>query len=731
MLFCRRLLLSLLSVVGLVYGFGALQAQSATATTTTPAFSTVVVFGDSLSDTGNIAHITDQQYHVRYPGDNVLLGIDYTDGRFTDGTDTQPAAKAYLGVWIEQLAASLAAKPAIKNSLDGGTNYAFGDATTGAGTTTESKTYGPLTATITLDNMGKQLTDYLADVSNKAAPAPSATTLFVLWGGSNDLLDAAVSGNDPVAAAQTAVTNELAIVQQLVADGATSFMLPNLPPLGSTPEGAASPLAASLNTASAAFAKALAQGIASLQTGFAANGKTVTFYQPDILTLFATVAGNPNAVGLSNLTTAAQNISADPDTYLIWDGLHPTTTGHHLVAATAAALLTPLVTSSTAITAPLGALPGQSVTLSATVTSTAATSSTASTATPTGLVSFFNGTTLLGAGSLDATGTATASFTALAASSPYSITAVYAGDTTYSGSTSQPATLTVISATVSTTTAVSSSNTNADLNSSVTFTATVTPSVTTYGAATGTVSFLDGQTVLGTGTLSNGTATYSTSTLAAGTHSITAVYAGGGVFAGSSSSAISQVVVPPSYSVYLTPTSTTVSLGSATTTVVNATSIGGFSGSFTVACGTMPAHFGCSLSSTTLTVAGDNLQSSIVTITTNGGTTSAALARSGRPGTRTRFEILSASLLFPGFAGLLAFGLRRRRGLHGVLARALVVVLLSAGAVFGLAGCGSSGNGNDAPVGTYTVPLIVTPTSGNTAPQTLNFTVTVAPPVTL
>ena len=76
---------------------------------------------------------------------------------------------------------------------------------------------------------------------------------------------------------------------------------------------------------------------------------------------------------------------------------------------------------------------------------------------------------------------------------------------------------------------------------SVTFTATVKPQSGT-GTPTGTVTFKNGTTTLGTGTLSGGVAHYSTTKLAVGTHSITAVYGGSTAFAGSTSSALSQVV---------------------------------------------------------------------------------------------------------------------------------------------------------------------------------------------
>jgi phospholipase/lecithinase/hemolysin len=57
-------------------------------------YTSIVVFGDSLSDTGNVADLTQAKYHVRIPGPDA----DYTDGRFTDGTDTVPAAHNYFGV---------------------------------------------------------------------------------------------------------------------------------------------------------------------------------------------------------------------------------------------------------------------------------------------------------------------------------------------------------------------------------------------------------------------------------------------------------------------------------------------------------------------------------------------------------------------------------------------------------------------------------------------------------
>jgi len=80
-----------------------------------------------------------------------------------------------------------------------------------------------------------------------------------------------------------------------------------------------------------------------------------------------------------------------------------------------------------------------------------------------------------------------------------------------------------------------------DLDQAVTFTATVNSSA---GAPPDgeTVSFMQGKTVLGTGTLSSGSATFITSTLKAGTHAVTADYPGDANFAASKSKPVKQVV---------------------------------------------------------------------------------------------------------------------------------------------------------------------------------------------
>jgi hypothetical protein len=173
---------------------------------------------------------------------------------------------------------------------------------------------------------------------------------------------------------------------------------------------------------------------------------------------------------------------------------------------------------------------GQSVTLTANVIGAGS---------PTGTVTFKDGSTVLASEPVSS-GLASFSTTSLAGGS-HSVTAVYNGDSTFLGSTSSALSDTVNLASTSATVTASASPSTVDQG--VTFTASVTVQAPGSGTPTGTVTFKDGSTTLGTGTLdSAGQATFATSSLAAGSHSITAVYGGASNFTGSTSSTLSQSV---------------------------------------------------------------------------------------------------------------------------------------------------------------------------------------------
>ena len=102
--------------------------------------------------------------------------------------------------------------------------------------------------------------------------------------------------------------------------------------------------------------------------------------------------------------------------------------------------------------------------------------------------------------------------------------------------------------------------------------------------ATGTVTFNEGSTPLGTASLSSGKASYSTSGRSVGEHSISATYGGDSNVAGSTSSAFTQTVNSApvgDFSLSATPLSKSVTAGSGTTCTVSITRSSGFTGPVT------------------------------------------------------------------------------------------------------------------------------------------------------
>ena len=153
-----------------------------------------------------------------------------------------------------------------------------------------------------------------------------------------------------------------------------------------------------------------------------------------------------------------------------------------------------------------------------------------------GTVTFFDGATQIGTGTVNASGIATFTTSTLAMGS-HNITAYFQGTDDYGTSTS-PILVQMVRRTSATTL---TSNLNPSIyGQSVTFTATVTgPS----GTPTGTVSFYEGTTLLGTGTLTGGVASMAPySFLPVGSHNITAVYSGDANYVPSTSAVLIQVV---------------------------------------------------------------------------------------------------------------------------------------------------------------------------------------------
>jgi hypothetical protein len=247
----------------------------------------------------------------------------------------------------------------------------------------------------------------------------------------------------------------------------------------------------------------------------------VTFYDgPNVLGT-GSLSGNQAMFTTSSLTVGAHSITASygGDTNFL-----PSKSG----------VLTETITSSPTTTTLASSLNpstySQGMTFTATVTPQGP-------GTPTGTVTFTDGGNTLGASPLNSSGQATFTTSALGAG-PHTITASYSGDSGFNPSTSPTLGQTVNQA--STALALAASINPWAYSQTVTFTATITPQF--GGVATGTVTFKDGATVIGSAAVSGNAAGLTTNALALGTHSITASYSGDSNFTGSNSGVVSQVV---------------------------------------------------------------------------------------------------------------------------------------------------------------------------------------------
>ena len=295
-----------------------------------PAFSQIVVFGDSYSDAGNVRARTNSASggSVNYPSQT----FNYGDGRFTNSSDTQPSSVSYEGVWHEQLARTFLHIPPATHSLSGGTDFAFGGAKTLNGSREVPIVPTPVgDLVVTIDDMGKQVDDYFASQPID----PSA--LYIVSGGTVDIF-----GDDSPGNATAAATRVVGLVNRLATAGAQYIMVPNLPPLGSIPASSSDEVEiARRNSASANFRKELDATLTSSLSFLAPQGVTPNIYRLDIWMNMIRLLCDPAVNGFTNTTGEARgNSNANPDHFVFWDGVHPTTAGHYWMASSANETLT-------------------------------------------------------------------------------------------------------------------------------------------------------------------------------------------------------------------------------------------------------------------------------------------------------------------------------------------------------------------------------------------------------
>ncbi|MBN8527944.1 MAG: autotransporter domain-containing protein [Caulobacterales bacterium] len=264
-------------------------------------YSRLVVFGDSLSDNGNLYAAT---------GNTTPVSPIYYQGRFSNG----PVFTELLGFNAARFAAG--------GSVTGNINLAFGGALTGVAAS-------PL-------GMRSQLQAYLG-----AGGRFGAGDLVSVLGGANNIFQniaAAGGSSNPQGAINPIVTAAASdvnfIVNSAASGGAGTVLVTNLPKLSLTPQFRVSPAAPLADYAVSTFNSALLTGL----TATAAANRNSNIIMMDIFKIGDTIVANPGAFGLTNVTDACFNgvtVCATPATYFYYDGVHPTARGHQILAALA------------------------------------------------------------------------------------------------------------------------------------------------------------------------------------------------------------------------------------------------------------------------------------------------------------------------------------------------------------------------------------------------------------
>ena len=246
------------------------------------------VFGDSLSDPGNLYRLT---------GNLLPASPPYFEGRYSNGP-----------VWTEQFPAVAGISGSLAN------NYAVAGAKSGSASP---------------NDVSNQIGGYLTSHAGKA----DSNGLYVVFSGANDYSGGLSTAPSAEALIAQVVGLTSQNVQSLAAAGARQFLVPNLPNLGDTPLGKASGAGATLNTVTAAHNAALQGEMARLEK---ALGVTITLV--DTNALLVDIMAHPTAYGVTNTAnpclgapgapTGACPTDAAANASVFWDGQHPTQTIH-------------------------------------------------------------------------------------------------------------------------------------------------------------------------------------------------------------------------------------------------------------------------------------------------------------------------------------------------------------------------------------------------------------------
>ncbi len=292
-------------------------------------FKKIVVFGTSLSDPGN--HfiefgVTSFQPFAPVPDASYAIG----GHRFTNGA-----------TWVERVATGLhlpnSGNPALRTPGTF-TNYSFGRARARqCNSFSTACPDGPYPFGVA--DLGFEVQRFLVDF---AGSAPS-DGLYVIEIGANDINDAMMAyttdgGVTSGAIIQAAIASEAYNIGVLYAAGARVFLVPTAPNLALTPY--VSSLGTEAQFLATTFATiyngAVDQMIAALTSGLPG----IQFQRFVFNAAIAAIEADPGKFGITDAThscltfgVTGDAICATPNKYLWWDGIHPTTAGHAVVAA--------------------------------------------------------------------------------------------------------------------------------------------------------------------------------------------------------------------------------------------------------------------------------------------------------------------------------------------------------------------------------------------------------------
>ena len=311
----------------------------------TPTFSKMYVFGDSLSDPGNLFQTTTfVQPFQRLFGLNIPVMPKsplYFEGRFSNGP-----------VWVENLAKNLGLSLTPSTELSvlnpflpipfpvtvdfnglkvspffngatttQGVNFAFGSAKTGQNGSGEFGDFIPGVL---------QQVEWFANDHKQAQRSADPNGLYVIWAGANDYL------GDPNPQPANTVNNLSRSIESLFNLGARNFLVPNLPDLGRTPLAGTLPpvAAASLSNLTDQHNLLLNNTLNALSGSL--NG--INLIPLDVNSLFDRTILTPQEFGLKNVSQAfldplnPPSIGSNPNDYLFWDPIHPTASVHGILA---------------------------------------------------------------------------------------------------------------------------------------------------------------------------------------------------------------------------------------------------------------------------------------------------------------------------------------------------------------------------------------------------------------